>query len=70
MQIGSAWKKTSKNNNEFISVSIEIPFLGKLNFVLFQNDEKKSSNSPDYSVVWNSIKKENSENIDENQTSF
>lgn len=52
MKIGSAWKMKSKNGKEFISVVIELPIIGKVKFVLFDNDNKQSDNHPDYDVVW------------------
>lgn len=57
MKIGAAWKRKSNNGKEFISVVIELPILGKFNFVLFDNDNKQSDNHPDYDVVWTSERK-------------
>lgn len=52
MQIGAAWKKETSAGKTFLSVKIDVPFLGPLNFALFKNDEKKSDRSPDYVVSW------------------
>lgn len=59
MKIGAAWKKTSANGNEFISILIELPIIGKINFVLFANEKKEAENQPDYNVVWSPNPKKN-----------
>lgn len=58
MNIGSAWKKESKDGKKYMSCVIQSPFLpeGEIRFAIFAVDEKKSDNSPDYSIVWNKAK--------------
>lgn len=52
MVIGAGWKKKDKKGKQFLSVSISLPFLGSVNFMLYVNENKKNTSSPDYSVVW------------------
>ncbi len=54
MNIGSAWKKESKDGKKFISCVIQSPFIpgGEMNFAIFKVEEKKSEKAPDYSIVW------------------
>lgn len=51
MRIGGAWIKHG-DQGDFISVSIQIPFLGELNFALFPNKNKEGM-QPDYHAEWN-----------------
>lgn len=55
MNIGSAWKKISKNGKNYMSCVLQSPFLpgGEIRFAIFAVEEKKSENSPDYNIVWN-----------------
>lgn len=59
MRIGSGWKRTAQNEKgtEYVSISIDIPLLGTLQLAMFREEEKKSENSPDYSIVWSKPKK-------------
>lgn len=57
MIIGSAWLKDSKDGKKYMSCVIELPFIGKINFAMFKVDDKKSENSPDYSIVWSAPRK-------------
>lgn len=66
MNIGSGWKKTSQGGKSYLSCVIQSPFLpgGEIRFAIFAVDEKKSENSPDYSIVWNLAKsKEKDESV-------
>ena len=53
MNIGAAWIKETKAGEKYFSCVINIPLLGKLNFAIFRNKEKKSETAPDYQIVWN-----------------
>jgi len=56
----AAWKKNEGTDKEHISISVDIPFLGKETFILFPNKNKKSENSPDYTgIVSRPMKKDN-----------
>jgi uncharacterized protein (DUF736 family) len=59
MQIGSCWKRVDKNGKDYFSCVIELPFIGKINFAMFEA-EKKSDKAPDYQLVWNPEKKDSS----------
>lgn len=56
MQIGSAWHKATEEGKEFISVSIDealkalYPQLNDLNITLWQITERRSEDSPHWSV--------------------
>ena len=52
MIIGGAWIKETKNGEKFFSCSIDLPFLGKMNFAIFKIKEKKGK-GPDYQITWN-----------------
>lgn len=64
MKIGSGWKK-EKDGEPWVSIVIEIPFLGKINVAMFKVKDKKSDASPDYDIVWSNMKKSNN-STDEN----
>lgn len=63
MNVGSAWKKESKDGKKYMSCVMQSPFLpdGEINFAIFPVQEKKSENAPDYVIVWSPRKKEKSE---------
>ena len=61
--VGSAWNRVSKNGADYISVALDVSkLLGelgyelppdiKVNLSLFENNNKKSERSPDYSIVY------------------
>jgi len=52
MVIGSGWKKKDKNGKQYLSIVIDIPFLGREYFLLYLNENKSNDSSPDYQVVW------------------
>lgn len=52
MIIGAGWKKRDRNNNQYLSVVINIPLLGDLNLMIYPAKEKKGITSPDYNVIW------------------
>lgn len=58
MVIGSGWKKKDRDGNVYVSCVIQLPFLGEINFALFSAKEKKSENSPDWSIVWSQKRKD------------
>ena len=49
VDVGGAWKSTSKSGNEYISVKLSGPVRGKL--MLFPNKFKKIDEQPDYRVM-------------------
>ena len=55
MNIGSAWKKESKDGKKYMSCVMQSPFLpdGQITFAIFPvaAEDKKSDNSPDYVLV-------------------
>jgi len=67
MNIGSAWKKTSRDGKSYLSCVVQSPFLpdGEIRFAIFPVDEKRSDNSPDYAIVWNKAKPEGGNNNEE-----
>ena len=72
MNIGSCWKKTSTAGKDYLSGVIQSPFVpeGEIRFAIFKVDEKKSDNSPDYTIVWSKAKKDPSILYVGNPTSF
>lgn len=53
MRIGAGWVKHPTNGgDDFISIILDIPFLGSINMAVFKVKEKKNDNSPDFDVVW------------------
>jgi len=62
MNIGSAWKKESKDGKKYMSCVMQSPFLpdGQITFAIFPvaAEDKKSDNSPDYVLVWNKAETE------------
>lgn len=56
MQIGTGFHKATEEGKEFISVSIDevvklqYPMLNEINITLWQNSDKRSEKSPDWSV--------------------
>lgn len=62
MRIGAGWvKKPTNGGDDFISIIIEIPFLGKVNLAVFKVKEKKNDASPDFDIVWSPERKGNSD---------
>jgi len=67
MNIGSLWAKKTQDGKKYLSGVIQSPFLpgGELRIAIFPVKEKKSENSPDYSVVWSIMKKDASAKVEE-----
>lgn len=61
MNIGAGWKKKTKEGKDFLSLVIDVPFLGSISLLLFKNEHKKAENHPDYNVIWNPRQKQNSD---------
>jgi uncharacterized protein (DUF736 family) len=68
MNIGSAWKKESKDGKKYMSCVMQSPFLpdGQITFAIFPvaAEDKKSDNSPDYVLVWNKPKPKQAQSSD------
>jgi len=58
MRIGACWLK-EKDGEKYFSGVISLPFIGKINFAIFKNKEKKN-NEPDYNIVWSEPREQNS----------
>lgn len=57
MKIVAGWiKKREKDGAPYLSCEIELPFLGKANFIMVKNDKKENPSAPDYEIVWYSRK--------------
>ena len=63
IQAGAAWVKTSKNGNEYLSVSLDLPELlkalgvdpeglEKVSLMMFPNTKKSADNQPDYRLTY------------------
>ena len=61
MKIGASWRKEGQESGKkYLSCVIELPFVGKINFAMFPNTEKKEENQPDYNIVWSPPKENRS----------
>ena len=64
MKIGAGWLKR-KEEKVYLSCEVEVPFLGKLNFIMTKNEKKDNPQSPDYDIVWLGERKNKTETIPE-----
>ena len=54
MKIGAAWRRTTEDGKSYTSCVIKLPFLGKINFAIFPNENKgDNEKAPDGNIVWN-----------------
>ncbi len=67
MIIGSGWVKESKDGKKYLSCVIELPFLGKIHIAMFhiRDEDRKSPNSPNYSILWSAPRKNSDGRSDE-----
>jgi uncharacterized protein (DUF736 family) len=54
VQVGAAWKKTSSNDKQFVSINITNPVGPDFHFSLWSNSYKKEEGQPDY-IVYKSV---------------
>jgi len=66
MNIGSAWKKESKDGKKYMSCVMQSPFLpdGQITFAIFPVGEKKTDSSPDYVIAWSRPKPKQTQSAD------
>ena len=50
-EIGALWKRTSKAGNKFLSGIINNGVFGEVPIAIFERQEKRSENSPDYVII-------------------
>lgn len=48
-KVGSLWKKDSKNNQEYLTGTLDMGALGECRIMVFPN-EKKTEKQPDFTV--------------------
>lgn len=51
IRVGAAWRKATRDGNEFISISITNPVGPDFQFTLWPVKEKRGDRSPDYDVT-------------------
>jgi uncharacterized protein (DUF736 family) len=50
-EIGALWKRTSKAGNKFLSGVINNGVFGEVAIAVFERQEKRTDNSPDYVII-------------------
>ena len=48
--VGVLWKNTSKENKEYLSGTLDLGAFGQSRIMIFQNENKKEENHPDFRV--------------------
>lgn len=69
MQVGTGFHKVTEEGKEFISISIDeviklqYPMLDEINITLWQNTDKRSDKSPDWSLQVQKKKRQDCEEV-------
>lgn len=59
MEIGALWLKKTNDGRNYMSGKIEFPGFME-HFAVFKNEDKQNDSQPDYRIVWNPPKQEQS----------
>lgn len=69
MQVGTGFHKVTEEGKEFISISLDevikfqYPMLNEINITLWQNTDKRSDKSPDWSLQVQKKKRQDDEEV-------